>query len=155
MAGFDVENGYKGKTVMDLILIIFGVAAIILSAVTVFLVVKGSDKLKSSYECEGIIIGFHKDDTSIRFNSDNNVSIAPIISYSVNDQTYEFIANYYSTTMKQGDIVKVLYDKQDFTKASIKGGTYFGPLITGILALCFFVFVGIILIIKSKGLIVF
>lgn len=140
---------------MKILLIIFGITAVVLAIVTVFLAVKGSEKLKNSYECEGIIVGFHRDDTAIRFNSDNNVSIAPIVSYSVNGQTYEFIANYYSTTMKQGDAVKVLCDQQDLTKASIKSGTYFAPVITGILALCFFVFVVIMLIVRIKGLIVF
>jgi len=57
--------------------------------------------------------------------------------------------------MKVGQEVKVLYNKEDNSKATIKTGIYFAPIITGGLTLLFILPIIIYLVLKSKGIISF
>ena len=116
---------------------VFSLVAVILVVVTVVLSVKGSAKLKNNLECTGTIVRFYEN-TSQMFRGDyEHKGISPVISYTVNGQTYEFIGHYYDTTMKVGKQVKVLYDRNDCTKATIKTGVYLAPIITGSLTVLF------------------
>lgn len=139
----------------NILLKLYVLIPLILLMVTVLLIIKGNKKLKQYSECKGVIIGFYKNTSEIGLNAYEHKAISPIISYSVNEKEYEFIGNVYSTTMKEGKEVKVLHDKTDPSKAVMKAGILFAPLITGALAVFFVVPVIVYVILKSKGLVIF
>lgn len=101
--------------------------------VTVALIVHGTRKVKSCNECTGIIEEFHE--TRTPAYEPGKVMVSPVVSYTSNGRHYEFVRNYYSTWMKVAQEITILYDSEDPSKATIKKGLYFAPMITGILAL--------------------
>lgn len=140
---------------IDLFLILFGVVEIILLSVTVGLTLNSRRKLKTHSECTGTITGFHISRARGGSGSGSTKRISPIVTYSVNGRHYEFIGNYYSTTMKEGQEIKVMYNNDDYSKATIKTGLYFAPLILGALTLMFAFALAICVVLKSKGVFFF
>lgn len=128
---------------------------IILFVVTLVLIVNGNHKMHKYNECTGTIVRFYENTSELRVGSYETKAVSPVVSYSVNGRTYEFTGNYYSTSMKVGQEVKVLYNKEDNSKATIKTGIYFAPIITGGLTLLFILPIIIYLVLKSKGIISF
>ena len=66
-------------------------------------------------------------------------SISPVVRYTAGGQVYEFVGSYYATTMKIGDKVEVLYNRQDMSKARLNRGRYLAPIVTGAIACVFIV----------------
>lgn len=122
---------------LNLILILLIVVSAILLTVTVILIMNSSQKLKSYRECIGTIIKFYENSSPMRVGSEAHKAISPVVSYTVNGKTYEFIGNYCSTWMKVGDKINILYNNEDHSKATIKKGLYVAPMIIGALTLLF------------------
>ncbi len=120
----------------NMICILLIVVSLILMTITVILVINCYRKLKNYKECVGVIINFYEG-TSLASDNFGQKMISPIISYTVNGKNYEFIGNYCSTSMKVGQEIKILYNKENPAKATIKDGLYFAPIITGSLAVLF------------------
>lgn len=138
---------------VNIIFKVIGAVAIALAIITIILVVSATNKNKTMATCQGKIIKFYENSAEARVGDYENASISPVVTYEINGQTYEFIGNYYSTSMKIGDEVEVLYNKDDVSKATIKKGLFLGPIITGALSVGFILAYGLYLIIKTKGLI--
>lgn len=134
----------KGNN-MELVLLRLNICIpVILWGVTIFLIMRGRNKIKNCNECMGTIVDFHI--TKPLFSKPGQLlAISPIVLYVVNGQRYQFYGNYYASTMKVGQEIKVLYNKYNFSKATIKTGLYFAPLVTSVLA---FVFTSISIIIE-------
>ena len=132
---------------------LFALVAAVLLIVTIILVSNGSKRIKNTNECTGVITGFYTDTSNMFLDDYERRRISPIISYTVEGKSYEFVGNYYDTTMKEGQNVKVLYDKEDCTKASIKTGVYLAPIITGALTVLFGILASAFIIVKNLGLI--
>lgn len=145
----------RGIKMASVLIKLYIIVPIILLIVTIFLIRNCKNKINQYNECVGTITGFYKNTSAIRHGSSENVAISPIVTYTVNGETYEFVGNYYATTMKVGNEVNVMYNKQDNSKAVIKTGIYFAPLITGALTLFFIIPIIVYVILKSKGLINF
>lgn len=137
---------------MDLLMKLYMIIPAILLIVTITLIVNGNNKLKNYNECTGTIVRFYENTSELRVDAYESKAVSPVISYMVNGKNYEFIGNYYSTSMRVGQKVNVLYDKSDCTKATIKTGIYFPPIITGGLTLLFILPFIIFVILKSKGI---
>ena len=86
---------------------------IILFVVTLLLIANGNNKIKKYNECTGTIVRFYENTSELRVDSYETKAVSPVVSYSVNGRNYEFIGNYYSTSMKVGQDVKVIYNKKD------------------------------------------
>lgn len=145
----------KVKNMISMLLKLYTIVPIILLAVTIFLFFNCKNKINRYNECVGTITGFYENTTENRVGSYENKAISPVISYSVNGHSYEFIGNYYSTTMKVGNEITVMYEKDDASKATIKTGLYIAPIITGSLTLLFILPISIYVILKNKGIINF
>lgn len=137
----------------DLILALLILVPLILLTVTVILIVNGSRKLRRCAECTGIITELKKVQTPMQKPGERNVS--PVVSYMVNGKTYAFIGNYWSTSMRVGQKINVLYEREDPSKATIKQGLYVAPMITGGLGLFFTIGCILFALLKSGGLIHF
>lgn len=140
---------------IEILMKLYVLVPIILLVVTLVLIVNGNNKMNKYNECTGIIVRFYENTSELRTDSYETKAVSPVVSYSVNGRTYEFTGNYYSTSMKVGQEVKVLYNKEDNSKATIKTGIYFAPIITGGLTLLFVLPIIIYLVLKSKGIISF
>lgn len=125
----------------------------VLYIVTGILIVNAKNKLKGFNECTGTITRFYENTSALRVGNDARRAVSPVVSYFVNGRGYEFIGNYFSTSMKIGQPVNVLYSKDDFSKATIKTGVYIAPIITGGLAVSFTLPIIICLVLKAKGII--
>ena len=137
------------------LIILFVTVPLILWGVTVLLIINGVNKKKKWNECIGIIADFYENTSVMRLNSYETTAISPVVSYEVDGQKYDFIGNFYSTNMKVGQKLNVLYDKNNFSKATIKKGLYIAPMITGGLAILFTIPIIVFIILKSKNLINF
>lgn len=133
----------------------FFIVPLILLIVTVILIVNSSNKLKHYEQCTGVITGFYENKSAVRVDVGETKAVSPIVSYQVDGRQYQFTANYYSTNMKVGQEVKVLYNMDDHSKASIQTGLYVGPLITGCLTLFFIIPVVVFAVLRSKGILNF
>lgn len=145
----------KVKKMISELLKLYIIVPIVLLAVTILLIFNCKNKINRYNECIGTITSFHENTAETRLGSYENKAISPVVSYTVDGQSYEFIGNYYSTTMKVGKEITVMYDKDDASKATIKTGLYFAPIITGSLTLLFILPIIIYIILKSKGIINF
>lgn len=145
----------KVKNMISVLIKLYPIVPIILLVVTILLVFNCKNKINRYNECVGTITGFYENTAETRLGSYENKAISPIVSYTVNGKSYEFIGKYYSTTMKVGNEVNVMYDKDDVSKATIKTGLYFAPIITGALTLLFTLPIIIYIILTSKGIINF
>lgn len=97
---------------MDFVFVICGIISLVLLMVTVFLVDKNRKKLSNCGVCKGIIVGFEKNTSELRVGDYETEAISPVVSYTVDNQKYEFTGKYYSTNMKRGQLVDVIYDKK-------------------------------------------
>lgn len=140
---------------LEILMKLYFVIPLILLIVTVGLIINGTNKMKQYNECAGVITGFYENTAETRVGSYEAKAISPVVSYTVDGQKREFIGNYYSTNMKVGNKVTVLYDKNDSSKATIKTGLYLAPIITGGLTVLFILPIIIYLVLKSKGIINF
>lgn len=136
--------------IVDFIMKCLLVVSLILFIVTVILLVSANSKKKDSYECTGIIVDFYKSNTLADFNSSRTYTISPIVSYSVDGKTYEFIGSFYSTNMKVGQEVKVLYNKDNPADAAVFSGLNLAPIITGLIALVFLLPPIVYFLLKTK-----
>lgn len=139
---------------LDMIYLLLVVVSMILLAVTVILVMNSYKKLKNYNECTGVIVKFYEA-TSPASADFGEKAISPVVSYTVSGKNYEFIGNYCSTSMKVGQEIKILYNKDNPAKATMKAGLYFAPIVTGALALLAIIALVIFVILKSKGIISF
>lgn len=121
----------------EIIFVLLFITVLVLFIVTLFLVDKKKNTLKDYGSCTGLIIGFDKNTTETRLGDYESEAISPIIFYTVDGQKRQLVGNYYSTNMKRGQIVELLYDKNDPSKVVIKKGLWLGPVITGSLAAFF------------------
>lgn len=147
-----IIKSQPAKTAYDLFFKIFIIVPIILTVATILLIVNSSQKLKTYSECSGTIIRFYETTNSQQGSSEKDKSISPVISYTVEGKTYEFTGNYYSTSMKVGQEIKVMYHNEDPSNATVKTGLYVAPMIVGILALTFTLFYIIWIIFRKKDL---
>ena len=129
------------------------VASFVLVIVTVALAISGAKKNATFQECNGRIIDFYENSSRAYLDEYESVSISPVVEYTVHGTRYEFVGGYYSTDMKIGDDIIVLYDPFDPADATIKSGTIFAPIITGMIAAIFLILATVYFVIKSKGLI--
>lgn len=150
--GKPLQDG-RVKRMLDYIFGALMGAAIILTIVTVILCVNGTKKRSTYKECNGIITRFYENSTEGALGSYESVSVSPVVEYIVNGARYEFVGKFYSTNMKVGQKITVLYNPNDPSIASIKSGTLFAPIITGVLAVVFLIPAVVYYVIKAKGLI--
>ncbi len=134
---------------------LFIIVPLILLVVTIFLLRNSVRKLKTYRECTGTIIRFYKTTSPARVDLDHRYGISPVIAYKAHGKTYEFLGNYYSTWMKVGQEIQVMYHEEDPSKATVKKGLYVAPLITGALTLGFSSAFIVLMILKSKGILSF
>lgn len=127
----------------------------ILFAVTVVLILNYYNKINRYNECTGIIVRFYENTSELMLGAYETKAVSPVVSYSINGRTYEFTGNYYSTSMKVGQEIKILYSREDNSKATIKTGVYFAPIITGGLTFLFILPIIIYGVLRSKGIINF
>ena len=127
------------------------VVSIILFVITAILVLNGTNKNAYYHECSGTIIRFFENSSEGMVDSYENVAISLVVEYEVNEKRYKLIRNYYYTTMRIGQKFRGLYSENDPSKASIKNGIFFAPIITGTLATVFLIPAIIYFLIKVKG----
>lgn len=148
-----LDGLFECEKMIEILIKCYIVVPAVLLVVTLVLIVNGNNKVNKYNECSGTIVRFYENTSELRVGAYEAKAVSPVVSYSVNGNTYEFIANYYSTSMKVGQEVKVLYSKEDNTKATIKTGIYFAPIITGGLTLLFVLPIVMYAVLKSKGII--
>lgn len=140
------------RKMINPIITLLPIVPIILLIVTIVLCVNANKKLSTYGECQGTIVELVKTRDRIRSANRSNDVISPVVVYQVNGRQYQFTGNYYSTSMKVGDSVKVMYDLSNHSKATLKTGLYVGPAITGGLALFFGIACTFLVILKAKGI---
>lgn len=123
-------------------LVVYCIVDTILFIVAFFLLMNVYKKNKYYNLCTGTVIGFQR---VYSMMTDNSNGILTMVSYDVDGKNYVFNGAFYTPNMKVGTKVKVFYNKEDPTKASMKGGVYLPAIIVGSLAIGFLV--GIIFII--------
>ena len=138
---------------MDIFIMLFPVVPIILLIATICLSVNSHKKLNNFSECVGTIVDFYENTSELRVGTEATKAISPIIVYSVGGKEYKFTGNYCTTSMKVGDKVKVMYDNNNHSRATLKTGLYVAPLITGGLTLFFGLAYVVLLVLKTKGII--
>lgn len=109
-------------------------AALLLLAVTFVLLAGAKKAERDSCKGEGYIVGFRHSSSEIMLDDYETTSISPVVRYTAGGREYEFVGSYYATTMKIGDKVEVLYDRQDASKARLSRGRYLAPIVTGAIA---------------------
>lgn len=139
---------------IEILMKLFIVVPLILFIVTVILIANSTNKMKNYETCTGVITAFDQTN-AFGVDSYGKKRISPVIEYKVKGQTYQFIGNYYSTNMKVGKEVNVMYNKEDVSKATIKTGLFVAPIITGGLTLFFIIPIIIFVILKAKNIINF
>lgn len=129
----------RGETVLPAIFRILLAVALLLLAVTFVLLSRVKKAERDSCLGEGYIVGFRHGSSEIMLDDYETTSISPVVRYTAGGQVYEFVGNYYATTMKIGDKVEVLYNRQDMSKARLNRGRYLAPIVTGAIACVFIV----------------
>ena len=131
---------------IELIKSFFIVIPIIFLIITIVLIIKTIKHKKIYIAIEGTIVDFYENTNEIRLNQYESKAISPIIAYTVNNQQYKFMGNYYSTTMKKGNKIKIMYNPQNPKQAKIKSGLYFSSIILSIFTIVSFLVYIIIMI---------
>lgn len=144
----------RSRKVLNTIFTIILCGAVVLIVITAILALAGMKKVSDYQLCMGTIIRFYENTSEMRLDSYETTAVSPVVEYFVNGQRYEFVANFYSTSMRTGDKVEVLYRADDHTDATLKKGVVFAPIITGSLAIVFVILSATYLIVKGKGLII-
>lgn len=145
----------KARKILRMVLKFFVIVPVILFVITVILGVNSGIKLKTYHECTGTIVGFYETNAPETYDSDAHKTVSPVVSYTVDGKNYEFIGSFYSTDMKVGKEISILYHNEDPSNATMKSGLYFAPAVLGSLTLFFTLFYVTLIILKSKGLIRF
>lgn len=149
---FAIRNR-KVRKMLQLFVKLFVIVPIILFIITMVLFFNSRHKLSNYHQCTGTIVRFYETTNHATVGKDGHKAISPVVSYTVNGKSYEFIGNYCSTWMKVGQDIEVMYHTEDPSKATIKQGLYFAPMVLGALTLLFTIPIIVYLILKSKGLI--
>ena len=110
---------------------LYVIIPIILTIVTLITFYNLYQKKKYWAECRGTITGFKY--VKRMKNTGDSAEISPVINYEINGNCYELVGNYYSTSMREGMDVKLLYKKDDHNKATVKTGVYIAPIILSII----------------------
>ncbi len=118
----------------EILLDLYFIIPLLFLVITIALTINGRKKLKQCAECTGKIVDLYEH-TSGPFVDAGEKRVSPVISYSVDGQDYRFTGSYYSTNMAVGKDVRVLYDRENPGRASVKTVIFFAPLITGILTI--------------------
>ena len=113
----------KWFVIIPIILIIIGVSLFVRSY-----------RIYSGYKkTDGTIIDFYVNKSPVNLDDNVHYAVSPIVSYTAEGREYERKINFYHTGMEKGDKVELLYNPDDPSKAVIKSGLFFAPLIvTGI-----------------------
>ncbi len=117
----------------------FIVVPIIFLIITIILIIKLIKRNKEYIEDVGTITDFHKSTNEMRLNDYETEAISPIITYEVNGIKYDFIGNYYSTTMRIGDKIKIMYNKNNPKKVTTKKGLNLAVVILGVFTIISFI----------------
>lgn len=142
----------RAEKMMNGIFIALLIASVILVAVTGVLIVNAHKKNSEYRRCMGKIIGFYENTSEMRLSDGEMVAISPVVAYEVDGQQYEFVANFYSTSMELGDLCDVLYSPHDPSSATLRKGTVFAPIITGGIAVVLLVISLVFFLAKHKGI---
>ncbi len=137
---------------MEFVMKLYPLVPLCLMVVTAILAARRRKKLSSCKQCTGTIVRFCKKKATHVSNTYGREVLSPVIAYTVDGETHEFIGGYYSTFMKVGKTYTVLYDEEDCSKASLKGGMLAAAMITGAAALVSFIPIVVYAILKSKGI---
>ncbi len=125
------KNRKVNKMVPKIIFSAFTLIGVLLGIVTVILYSRGKRKRETCESCEGTIV----DLIVKRYGKERRISA--VVTYQVEGTEYKFVPSYSSTSMRVGQKVEVLYDAQDPSRAELKAGTLFVPMVTGFLSVVF------------------
>lgn len=109
----------------------FFIVPIIFLIITIILIIKLIKRNKEYVEGVGTITDFHKNTNEMRLKDYETEAISPVITYEVNGTKFDFIGNYYSTTMKIGDKIKIMYNQNNPKDATTKKGLNLTVVILG------------------------
>lgn len=113
------------------------IVPIVLYIITARLIVNSRRKMKNSQAHIGTIVRLEP--RFIRAGTDSGrhrTVYCPIISYTVDGQTYEFVADYFSSSMKVGKDVRIRYSTEAPSKATVEARLYVAPVVVGTFAVC-------------------
>lgn len=117
----------------------FFIIPIIFLIITVILIIKLIKRNKKYVDGVGTITDFHKNTNEMRLNDYENEAISPIITYEVNGTKFDFVGNCYSTTMKVGDKIKIMYNPNNPKEATTKKGLSLAVVILGAFTIVSFI----------------
>ena len=117
----------KSKLYYSLFLII----PIIMIFMSVVLFYTSYIKTKNYNECDARITDFHIEEDMTYVNKNNRFKIIPTIEYNVNGILYVNESRYYSSGMKKGDSIRILYDKENPNTFIVKDSIYLASFIVG------------------------
>ncbi len=137
----------------NLILTLLAIASVIPFVVMIVSFVRNTKKRKRYSECVGTIVRIWKRPSP--GERSNQQLVSPIVSYTVHGKKYEMVGTTYTTNIKIGQEVVILFDKDDPSKAIMKKGLYFMPFLSGIAGLGFTAAFLIVAALKYAGLISF
>lgn len=117
----------------------FFIVPIIFLIITIILIIKLIKRNKEYVEGVGTITDFHKNTNEMRLNDYETEAISPVITYEVNETKFDFIGNYYSTTMKIGDKIKIMYNQNNPKEATTKKRLNLAVVILGAFTIISFI----------------
>ena len=117
----------------------FFIIPIIFLIITITLIIKLIKRNKEYVEDVGTITDFHKNTNEMRLKDYETEALSPVITYEVNGTKYDFIGNYYSTTMKVGDKIKIMYNQNNPKEATTKKGLNLAVVILGTFTIISFI----------------
>lgn len=117
----------------------FFIVPIIFLIITIILIIKLIKRNKEYVEGVGTITDFHKNTNEMRLKDYETEAISPVITYEVNGTKFDFIGNYYSTTMKIGDKIKIMYNQNNPKDATTKKGLNLTVVILGAFTIISFI----------------
>ena len=117
----------------------FFIIPIIFLIITIILIIKLIKRNKEYVEDVGTITDFHKNTNEMRLKDYETEAISPVITYDVNGTKFDFIGNYYSTTMKIGDKIKIMYNQNNPKDATTKKGLNLTVVILGAFTIISFI----------------
>lgn len=118
---------------------IFFIIPIIFLIITIILIIKLIKRNKKYVEGVGTIADFHKNTNEMRLSDYETEAVSPVITYEVNGTKFDFIGNYYSTTMKVGDKIKIMYNQNNPKDATTKKGLNLAVVILGVFTIISFI----------------
>ncbi len=136
------------EKLFNFIITFFSIVAVVLLAITVYLIIDTQDTLKNYCDGAGKIVSFYE--TQDMYDEEE-INTYPIISYIVDGKSYEFEASFFSSTMQIGQEIPLMYAKENPSDVIIKGGLYIAPIITGSMTLVFGIVVIVFAILKKTG----